>query len=82
MIASFEDPGDPSGETEADDISSSSSEASDDEEEAPQSEEEAALDHIAGQWGPEPVPFPNVLVCSVLAVFGQPGDPGDKPVLG
>ena len=28
------------------------------------------------------MPFPNVLVCSVLAVFGQPGDPGDKPVLG
>ena len=54
MIANLADPGDPSGETEVDAISSSSSEASDDEEEAPQSEEEAALDHIAGQWGPEP----------------------------
>ena len=54
MIANFANPGDPSGETEVDAISSSSSEASDDEEEAPQSEEEAALDHIAGQWGPEP----------------------------
>ena len=61
MIANFEDPGDPSGETEVDAISSSSSEASDDEEEAPQSEEEAALDHMCQlslQKLPAPI-FPN-----------------------